>query len=1446
MRKWKTMTEWKQMFGNSTLERGKASYLNKRVADLTETDGMYRAAVLGRERYEVSIRVNDDGMVRMRCSCALARSGSKCEHMAAVWYAIEAGKRAKEEKIDEAVLMELWRKTDDEARRETQEEQAEKTKVGSPRKAAVLKAAKKAEKADSAAAKMTEKAAAAAIEIETDRSETQTEEARCRSEKEQEERRLAREQRKAERARRKEEQKRQAEEARRLENEKRLAEEARREKIRQQKAEEARIKAEKRQREQEEARRLAEERCRREQEEQKLAEERCRQERKEQMSGKKEYGPKSEIRQIREAQRRTHKQRKEEFQLLGEAWPAEDDSETRQRIDNMAELEEYSYYRGTRIKNSMIVSKNTYARGEKLLREGKLRIDEIQSGFDRSNSEALGQIIATGTEGKEEFSIRAIFSRTEVVGLECGCSKCQWNYGWFYKKINCAYSAGVLSYLEKYLNTHNLGDVTDQGGNFLLFAYRRKRARQVMADTMSKKESLTLLPRLIKKDNKLLVSFRVGENKLFVVKKLDEFCQNVKNSETSTYGNSTEINHSPENFTEEGRKWIRYIDRLVQDEEEIRQRLEEDRYYYGKIQDSIGGEVNLTNWRLDEFYRLLGDKTVDYEDRDEAVKKKRVLSCAISRPKVTIHISEEKLEGGSRFHGIRVEGKLPRMYFGTVDSYYIGENNLFQTDREFLEKMEPLTELAKNGTFSLRVGRNSMSEFYYRVLPELADIAEITETEPDKFRSFLMPEARFVFYLDMEDGNAVCEVYACYGEQECNVLDILQGSQRGEIESFRDADLEEEVLFQTLQWFPEEDRQLERLYCGEDEERVYEAVTHGVEKLMELGEVHVTERFRKHRTGRHLKVSVGVSVESGLLELDILTEGVPQDELLDILNGYRAKKKYYRLKDGSFVDLEESSLEMLSELMEAAHLKPKEFVQGKMHLPMYRTLYLDKLLEEHEDIYSNRDRHFKEVIKGFKTVKDADFEEPENLSRIMRKYQKDGYKWLRTLEVWKFGGILADDMGLGKTLQVISVLLAAKQEGREGTALVVAPASLIFNWGEEFRRFAPELRVSIVAGTQELRQEAIAAYRESDVLITSYDLLKRDILYYEDKTFSYEIIDEAQYIKNHTTAAAKAVKVIHSDIRYALTGTPIENRLSELWSIFDYLMPGFLYGYDVFKREIETPVVKYEDAAAMKRLQKMVGPFILRRVKEDVLKDLPEKLEECRYVQFGSAQQKLYDGQVVHMKETIACQDDAEFGKNKLQILGELTRLRQICCDPALCFENYRGEAAKLEACMELIESAIDGGHRMLVFSQFTSMLEILQRRLDEAGIPYYTIMGSTSKEKRLQLVRDFNEGDTPVFLISLKAGGVGLNLTGADVVIHYDPWWNLAAQNQATDRAHRIGQEKRVTVYKLIAKNTIEEKIRQLQETKKNLADQVIGGEMGQLGVLSKEEIMDLLDISS
>ena len=313
---------------------------------------------------------------------------------------------------------------------------------------------------------------------------------------------------------------------------------------------------------------------------------------------------------------------------------------------------------------------------------------------------------------------------------------------------------------------------------------------------------------------------------------------------------------------------------------------------------------------------------------------------------------------------------------------------------------------------------------------------------------------------------------------------------------------------------------------------------------------------------------------------------------------------------------------------------------------------------------------------------------------------------------------------------------------------------------------------------------------KADLLITSYNLLKRDIAEYDEVTFRFEIIDEAQYIKTHTTAAAKSVKLIRAVTKFALTGTPIENRLSELWSIFDYLMPGFLFAYDSFRTQMEVPIVKNEDEEVLERLHKMIAPFILRRIKRDVLRDLPDKLEEIRYAGMESKQQKLYDAQVIRMRNDLKKQSDTDFKRSKIEILFELMKIRQICCDPLLRYTNYDGESAKTELCMELLRTLMDGGHRTLVFSQFTSMLEILERRLTEEKIPYYVITGSTEKEERIKRVKTFNEGNVPAFLISLKAGGTGLNLVGADSVIHFDPWWNTAAENQASDRAHRIGQK--------------------------------------------------------
>lgn len=1139
--------------------------------------------------------------------------------------------------------------------------------------------------------------------------------------------------------------------------------------------------------------------------------------------------------------------RKTEYTHLGgflEEDEERPDSENSEEVSQ--KLMDYRYFDGSRIRRSVKISTDVNKEGEKLLKQGKIVLKDIYSGFDGWKSQRKGQLSATGYEGNRQFPIWIIFERTQVKELRCQCKKCTGDYyGMFdVSKTSCPYKAGALKLLEEYLQVHNIGDATDFGGHRLLNAFERRRANMVMADAEAKEESLLLTPRLTRKNGKLSLSFKIGEKKLFIIKKLDVFCENVRKSASDVYGSSTEINHDARNFTEEGRRWIRLISKIVREEKEFQQRLYSSRYYYGREKESVGGSLELFGWRLDELYESLGQESIEFEDKDAREKKKQVLTCADRNPKISIRISEDVIMGNKEFHGIKVEGRFPELYYGTDAAYFISDNHLNRAEADFLEKAEPLANIAAGDSFSFNVGRNRISEFYARILPELENIASITETQPEKFRSYVLPEAQFIFYLDTEEDDAVCRTYAIYGGKEYSVLEGARKAKAAKLEPFRDHNREEEIIYHVNSWFPIIDWDNDEMCCGKDETLIYRLMKEGTEKLMELGEVRCTKRFLGASKVNKVKVSVGVSLSSGLLDLNVSTEDVSAAELLDILKSYRKKKKYYRLKDGSFVDLDEPSLEMLAELSEAMNLKDKELLKGKMKLPMYRTLYLDKLLEEHDGVYSSRDSRFREIVKGFKTVKDADFEEPASLSRQMRKYQKDGYKWLRTLEAWQFGGILADDMGLGKTLQVIAVILAAKEEGKEGTALVVTPASLVYNWDAEFEKFAPQLKVCLVTGNQEERQKKIEAYKEADVLVTSYDLLKRDIALYDGKKFSYEIIDEAQYIKNHTTAAAKAVKIIESRIRYALTGTPIENRLSELWSIFDYLMPGFLYEYETFKREIETPIVKNNDEKALKRLQKMTGPFILRRLKEDVLKDLPEKLEEYRYVRLGSSQQKLYDGQVVHMKEQIARQNPEDFNKNKLQILAELTRLRQICCDPSLCFENYKGETAKLEACLELIRSAMDGGHRILVFSQFTSMLEILREKLSGLKIPFFTITGSTSKEKRLELVRSFNEGTVPVFLISLKAGGVGLNLTGADVVIHYDPWWNLAAQNQATDRAHRIGQTKKVTVYKLIAKQTIEEKIQKLQESKKNLADQVINGERASLGNMSRDELLELLEV--
>ena len=1096
---------------------------------------------------------------------------------------------------------------------------------------------------------------------------------------------------------------------------------------------------------------------------------------------------------------------------------------------------EYQYFDLNRIFGGSEFPERQYKEAMQLVKQEKIVLESVETGYHRfiGGTELCTRATGYLKERNQKRLMSVIFGREKVIQSNCGALGC---YGGFNSNI-CVHLLAFFILIDEHLKKYNPGDSTDIEGTRLLNHFRTQHAKTVIEEQMEQIMDFQITPVLEREYDGLYLSFKYGVEKMYVLKHIGDFLEQYENRQVMPLGTKTEVDFAKHRISENSKDIYAYIERIMREE---KKRIEYNRatlhFYYEP--NVIKNRIPLYGERLDRFYDLYEGQSIDFTDKSGRKTVKSTIELKEGKPNIHLRI-EKDVDEEQVFHGIRVEGKIPDFIMGDTYRYYFKKNVFCRINKETLQEIQPLMEMSEGGQVSFSVGRKNLSEFYHQMLPVLKQNLTVEEKEKEEIREYIPPEPVFLFYLDAEDDRIICRPKARYGEEEVSLMEHYK--ENAVFQLFRNLSSESEILFYLRQYFHEMDVEKEMLLSEESDDEVLSFLDTGMERLMALGEVQVTDKFRNINVRKIPKMRIGVSIESDIMNLSLSSDDLGLDELLEILQSYQRKKKYYRLKNGSFVSVNEEDMDMLAQMMETLQVTPKEFVKGNMQIPVYRALYLNKMLEQGENVYINRDSHFKKLIKEFKTIEDSDFEVPESLSHVMRNYQMEGFKWMKTLEQYQFGGILADDMGLGKTLQMISVLSAAKQSGSGGTSLVVSPASLVFNWGEEFEKFAPELKVTLVTGTQKERAELIQDYQNSDVLVTSYDLLKRDIVEYEDKEFRYQVLDEAQYIKNHSTAAAKSVKIIKSKYRYALTGTPIENRLSELWSIFDYLMPGFLYSYDRFRKEIETPIVKHKEEQVSQRLKKMVSPFILRRLKEDVLKDLPDKMEEVRYAKMEEEQMHLYDGQVVHMKELVASQSADDFQKNKLQILAELTKIRQICCDPGLLFENYKGNSAKRSLCMELIESAIEGEHKILLFSQFTTMLELLEKDLKNAGISYFKITGATPKEKRVEMVNEFNQDQTPVFLISLKAGGTGLNLTGADVVIHYDPWWNLAVQNQATDRAHRIGQTKIVSVYKLIVKGTIEEKILKMQENKNNLADEILSGETGGITQMSKDELLEL-----
>ena len=563
---------------------------------------------------------------------------------------------------------------------------------------------------------------------------------------------------------------------------------------------------------------------------------------------------------------------------------------------------------------------------------------------------------------------------------------------------------------------------------------------------------------------------------------------------------------------------------------------------------------------------------------------------------------------------------------------------------------------------------------------------------------------------------------------------------------------------------------------------------------------------------------------NGYMSMKLNIEGVDSNEYREIFSSYKNNNRLYRMKNGAYLDLKDNDLEQAFKLIDILNIY-NDF--DNMKIPNNKAIYLEKLIEDEDLSFVNGSKYVSNVIKKFDKVKSKNYEIPKDLNATLRDYQVSGFEFFKTLSDYQFGGILADEMGLGKTIQTIAFLLSNKDK----KSIVITPTALIYNWKNELEKFAPTLKVGLLHAAKSEREKILDNIDNYDVILTTYTTYKNDIDKYKNISFDYCIIDEAQNIKNPDAIITKAIKNVNAKVKFALTGTPIENNLMELWSIFDFIMPGYLYNKSKFKS------IFVNNDKNIIELKNLIKPFILRRTKKEVITELPDKIEQKIIIDLEKEHKRAYKGYVNLITRKIK-----ENNQDNITVFSYLTKLRQLCLSPELMVKNYQGKNSKLDVLINIINDSSD--EKILVFSQFTKVLEVIGKRLNEENISYSYLDGKTSAKDRVKLVEEFNTNNNKVFLISLKAGGTGLNLTSANIVVHFDPWWNPAVEDQASDRAHRIGQKNVVNVIKLIAKGTAEERVINLQETKKELIEDVINGNLDNsstLKNLSKDDIIDL-----
>ncbi|GAA0450021.1 DEAD/DEAH box helicase [Alkalibacillus silvisoli] len=912
----------------------------------------------------------------------------------------------------------------------------------------------------------------------------------------------------------------------------------------------------------------------------------------------------------------------------------------------------------------------------------------------------------------------------------------------------------------------------------------------------------------------LSIEMKVGVERTYVVKNLKRFLESVNASKEHFF--TPKFSYDPEvhQFSEEDQEVVNLLLDMYRN----------DVFHESSFQSPPSQKgMTIPPLVAGQIMPALAKRNCKFEDGFESFNEINWIE-----EDSPLHFS---LDRGEEGYELALEDFYDIQYFkayGIIKE----DQNFYKLNEKQKNIMDDLFKLLyRTRQHSIPINQQQVDSFLSHVVPSLEEIGDVNMSS-QVTESIINPPLQAKMHLDREDERLTATVHYKYDDI---IIDPMQSdsnqTQDSEKILIRDVSKESQVMnvieHASFKFNGQE------LYL-DDEENIFTFLYEVLPQLEEQMDIYLTQSVKSMLLDNLDYPSVNVELDSGenFLEIDFDLGDIDQSEISQIIQSVIEKKRYYRLPNGAFVPLEDESFTQMSHLFNELRLNSSDLNEGSLQLPAYRGLQIDEISQGLKTKYNHA---FEQLIKDIKNPETFEAPIPKSLKADLREYQKVGFQWMKSLSRYHFGGILADDMGLGKTLQSIAFLLSEKENNPDldKPAIIVAPASLVYNWQAEFEKFAPTMMVKVIHGSVYEREMLLKEVDEFDVIITSYPLVRQDVEQYGFLQFSTLILDEAQAIKNNLTKQSKAVRAIRASKRFALSGTPIENSLDELWSIFDVILPGFF------------PVKKEFRNLPEDQISRMSRPFILRRIKQDVLTELPDKIETVQHSELTTNQKQLYLGYLEKIQgEAVNALSTEGFQKNRMKILAGLTRLRQLCCHPSLFIEDYDGESGKLNQLLEMVETSRENGQRMLIFSQFSSMLQIIHDKLSETGKDVFYLDGQTPSKERVEMVNRFNEGEKDIFLISLKAGGTGLNLTGADTVILYDLWWNPAVEEQAAGRAHRMGQQNVVQVFRLITKGTIEEKIHSLQQRKRELIENIIQPGETTFQSLSEQDIRELLNV--